>query len=288
MGLSETEIVMVSKRTDISVIIPTYRPADYLWQCLDSLCQQTLDKARYEVIIVLNGEIEPYKSRIEEFITNAQRATKTKTKTNFRLLTTERAGVSGARNMGIDAAEGEYIAFIDDDDWVSPTYLEQLLSVATPETVAISNTISVDEATMQESAYRISKSYEQAQGKKELQYTDVRQYFSGPCMKLFHRQLLGADRFDTTFTVGEDSNYMFLISRRLGRVALTDESAIYYRRVRSNSANFKKKNIWQRLAIACKQIVGYSRIYWRHPMQYRFGFYLTRVRGAVYSILVSF
>lgn len=270
----------------ISVIIPTYKPADYLWQCLDSLCQQTLDKAKYEVIIVLNGEIEPYKTKIEEYLTTT--TTTTATTTNIRLLTTETAGVSGARNMGIDAAEGEYIAFIDDDDWVSPTYLEQLLAVADQETVAISNTISVDEATMQESAYRISKSYEQAQGKKDLQYTDVRQYFSGPCMKLFHRNLLAADRFNTAFTVGEDSNYMFLISRRLGRVALTDKSAIYYRRVRSNSANFKKKNLWQRLAIACKQIIGYSKIYWKHPMQYRFGFYLTRVRGAIFSIMVSF
>lgn len=267
----------------ISVIIPTYKPADYLWQCMDSLCQQTLDKAKYEVIIVLNGDIEPYKTKIEEYIT-----TTTTTATNIRLLTTERAGVSGARNMGIDAAEGEYIAFIDDDDWVSPSYLEQLLAVADQETVAISNTTSVDEDTMQESAYRISKSYEQAQGKKELQYTDVRQYFSGPCMKLFHRNLLAADRFNTAFKVGEDSNYMFLISRRLGRVALTDKSAIYYRRVRSNSANFKKKNLWQRLAIACKQIIGYSKIYWKHPMQYRFGFYLTRVRGAIFSIMVSF
>lgn len=270
---------MSSNQCKISVIIPTYRPADYLWQCLDSLLRQTLAVSRFEIIVVLNGEQEPYRTQIEEYIT--------KTTTNIRLLTTETAGVSRARNMGIDAAQGEYIAFIDDDDWVSPTYLEQLLSVATPDTVAISNTISVDDATMQESPYRISECFQRYRGKGEIDYADLRQYFSGPCMKLFYRHLLGEDRFNTQFRVGEDSNYMFLISRRLGRVALTDESAVYYRRVRSNSANFKRKSLTRRIAIAWKQIVGYSKIYWKHPMQYRLGFYLTRLRGAVYSILVS-
>ena len=50
----------------ISVIIPTYTPKDYLWDCLKSLEQQNLSKEYFEVILVLNGEQEPYFSLITE------------------------------------------------------------------------------------------------------------------------------------------------------------------------------------------------------------------------------
>ena len=50
----------------ISVIIPTYNPEDYLWDCLGSLEQQNLSKEYFEVIVVLNGEQEPYFSLITE------------------------------------------------------------------------------------------------------------------------------------------------------------------------------------------------------------------------------
>ena len=51
---------------EISVIIPTFRPQDYLWECLDSLFSQTLPKDQYEVIVILNGEREPYHEMIQK------------------------------------------------------------------------------------------------------------------------------------------------------------------------------------------------------------------------------
>ena len=54
----------------ISVIIPTYKPKEYLWECLDSLYNQTLSKQDFEVLLVLNGCDEPYKSNIRKYINN--------------------------------------------------------------------------------------------------------------------------------------------------------------------------------------------------------------------------
>ena len=118
----------------ISVIIPTYKPKDYIWQCLDSLDAQTLDKRLWEVIIVLNGCSEPWETEIKQYIQSHPL-------TNVRLIQTDEGGVSNARNIGLDQAKGEYIAFLDDDDYVSPTYLEALAAIATPDTIAASNTI---------------------------------------------------------------------------------------------------------------------------------------------------
>lgn len=53
----------------ISVIIPSYKPKEYLWECLDSLCKQTMDKRQFEILLILNGCCEPFKSQIEKYIT---------------------------------------------------------------------------------------------------------------------------------------------------------------------------------------------------------------------------
>ena len=51
----------------ISVIIPTYKPQVYLWECLDTVYAQTFSKKEFEVILVLNGCNEPYNSQIQEY-----------------------------------------------------------------------------------------------------------------------------------------------------------------------------------------------------------------------------
>ena len=119
---------------EISVIIPTYKPQDYLWECLDSLDAQTFPKEKFEVILVLNGCDEPYKSQIERYIEEHKKAL------NIKLIHTLQGGVSNARNIALDHAEGKYICFIDDDDYVSPSYLQELYSKASDDTIVISNT----------------------------------------------------------------------------------------------------------------------------------------------------
>ena len=72
---------------DISVIVPTYKPQYYLWECLDSLKAQTFPRSDFEILLVLNGCCEPYKSKIEEYLLmNMMR--------NVRLIQTDQPGVS--------------------------------------------------------------------------------------------------------------------------------------------------------------------------------------------------
>ena len=103
----------------ISVIVPSYKPQSYTWECLDSLCNQTIDKSQYEVIVVLNGCNEPYNAVLKQYLDKHPEI-------NWNYIQTDTPGVSNARNIGIDIAKGEYITFLDDDDFVSPSYLECL------------------------------------------------------------------------------------------------------------------------------------------------------------------
>ena len=94
----------------ISVIIPTYKPQDYIWECLDSLIKQTFSCDDFEIILVLNGCNNPWQENIEKYVEKNMRGM------NVQFFISEMAGVSNARNLGLDNAKGEYVTFIDDDD----------------------------------------------------------------------------------------------------------------------------------------------------------------------------
>ena len=117
----------------ISVIIPTYKPGNYIIECLKSLANQTLSPNCFEIIIVLNGCREPYEEFVKKNILNVLQGI------NVTLLQIDEAGVSNARNKGLDKAEGEYICFIDDDDIVSSNYLAALLSKSDKGTLVVSD-----------------------------------------------------------------------------------------------------------------------------------------------------
>ncbi len=260
----------------ISVIIPTYRPQGYLWQCLDSLVAQTLDKECFEVILVLNGCKEPWYHDIQDYIAKHNH--------HIVLLHTDCSGVSNARNMALDVARGEYITFVDDDDYLSPSYLEELLSVASPTCVALSNSIAIGEslspiASVYEQSYRcLSK-----QG--NMPFQRARKFFSGPWMKLIHRDMIGSRRFDIQFKNGEDSLFMFLISDRFQTVSFASPKAIYYRRMRTGGAHMMSFS--QTWCNAMRLMCAYSSIYWTHTREYSFRFYTTRLLGAIHQIIDS-
>lgn len=92
----------------VSVIVPVYRvPLEYLRACLDSLMAQTMQEC--EFIIVSDGAPEAECSICDEYTSKDAR---------FKFFKQEHAGVSAARNFGIEQAQGEYIIFVDADDWI--------------------------------------------------------------------------------------------------------------------------------------------------------------------------
>lgn len=263
----------------ISVIIPTYKPQKYLWDCLDSLVKQTFQKADFEVILVLNGCTSPWKSEIENFITTKMQGL------NVSFIHTEQGGVSNARNLALDIANGEYITFIDDDDYISPSYLAELYRYATPNIVSLCYPLAFQDGSCETYPYRITKQYESFSHKSFVPFYKACKFFDGPVYKLIHRDIIGSRRFNPKFKNGEDSLFMFLISDRLGNVSFTDKSAIYYRRIRQGSAtttNRSRKRIIQNLLCLIKE---YSCIYYKEISKYSLSFYITRILGALRSMI---
>ena len=100
----------------ISVIIPVYNVENYLEECLNSVQNQTYNNI--EVILVNDGSTDKSKLICERYCKEDRR---------FHLLNQENQGQSVARNMGVAASAGEFIAFVDSDDIILPNYLETLM-----------------------------------------------------------------------------------------------------------------------------------------------------------------
>ena len=122
-----------------SVIIPLYNKAPYIRKALESVLAQTYTD--YEVIVVDDGSTDDSARIAEEYIrevkgerlkvkgaenSGAETTASRLSPLAFCLLKQPNAGVSAARNNGVAQASGEYIAFIDADDWWEPTYLERM------------------------------------------------------------------------------------------------------------------------------------------------------------------
>ncbi|MBQ9047853.1 MAG: glycosyltransferase [Solobacterium sp.] len=104
----------------VSVIVPMYNVHEYICECLDSLKAQTLDSL--EVLIVDDGCTDNSPELAEAYVReNPER---------FHLYHKPNGGLSDARNYGIERASGEYIAFLDSDDFVEPELYEKLLKTA--------------------------------------------------------------------------------------------------------------------------------------------------------------
>lgn len=101
----------------ISVIIPVYNCEKFIEKCLQSLVNQTLTDI--EIILVNDGSTDNSQKIIEKF-----------SDTRIKLINKKNGGQSSARNVGLDVANGEYIGFIDSDDWVDSDFFEKLYNTA--------------------------------------------------------------------------------------------------------------------------------------------------------------
>ncbi len=265
---------------DISVIIPTYSPQNYLWECLDSLNNQSFSKERFEVILVLNGDKNPFESEIKAYIGSHQ-------KLQINYIYTQNKGVSNARNIGLDTARGEYIAFIDDDDYISRNYLEELYKHARKDVIPVCRPLSFIDGTSEFETYNISKEYDRYHDKGRLPFYIPKRFFNGPVYKLIHKDVIGNRRFDERFKNGEDSLFMFLISDRMKYVEFADESATYFRRIRQNSATQSKKPFGYSFLNYSRLIVEHTKIYFSDYSNYYLGFYLNSIIGRIKSIILD-
>lgn len=107
----------------VSVIIPAYNCGDYLPECLDSIINQSYTV--HEIIIVNDGSTDNTESVIDKY--------SAKHPSLFKVIKQANGGAASARNAALPLAEGDFIAFLDGDDYIWPDYFETLIGTAIKE-----------------------------------------------------------------------------------------------------------------------------------------------------------
>ncbi|REC74213.1 glycosyltransferase family 2 protein [Chryseobacterium elymi] len=170
----------------VSIIVPVYNVENYLAKCLDSLISQTLQDI--EILVINDGSKDRSELVIEDY---ARRFPE-----KIKAFTKENGGLSDARNFGIERACGEYIGFVDSDDYVMKTMFEEMLQLAEKHQakMIICNIQKVDQdGKITQKLTQIPNMPEKIELEDHFSVFSDLSYFA--CNKLFKKELFGQKRF---------------------------------------------------------------------------------------------
>ena len=203
----------------ISIIVPVYNVEKYIRRCVDSLINQTY--RNLEIILVDDGSPDNSGAICDEYA---------KLDSRIKVIHKENGGVSSARNVGLDNASGEYIGFIDADDYIDLQMYEVLCNNMVNNGVQISMGIYALENGKGEFIphYRVSltevldKAQTIAEMLKQVKYT------CSLCDKLFSSKLIGDIRFDETISHNEDLLFVYQLMKNSEKAVYTSKPMYYY------------------------------------------------------------
>ena len=211
----------------ISVIVPVYNVEAYLERCVESILQQTY--ANFELILINDGSTDSSGVICDNLASQHE---------NVKVYHLENAGVSNARNMGIQLATGSWVTFIDSDDFVTQDYLATLASAVEGLNVGfvIAPLHHIKNGIVTDLPPHSGKTelWSTEETMKELLMTTRTSFF--PVAKLFKRDLLADEKFNTNYHLAEDALFLteFLLKTRCNSVFI--DKPIYYYDHREGSA----------------------------------------------------
>ncbi|TPN89144.1 glycosyltransferase family 2 protein [Aquimarina algicola] len=227
----------------ISVIVPIYNSEKYLSRCIKSICDQTYNNI--EIILVNDGSKDTSLSICKEYKANNDR---------IKVIDIPNGGVSNARNTGLAVAKGEYIQFIDSDDYVAANYIERLLSVLEKQNaqLAVCSIESFDSNGNMFDKWSVDhKEFDIENPNRDLFLELIQKFLLfGPVNKLYFRNIIEEHdiKFDTSLSYGEDLLFNFEYLKHVKKLALTNEVSYHY--IHENTESLSKKNYENKTELA--------------------------------------
>ena len=230
----------------VSVIVPVYNVEVYLPECVESILNQSM--RNLELILIDDGSPDSCGRICDEYSAKDSRV---------RVIHQENHGVSFARNAGLSIASGDYIGFVDPDDYVAPDMLETMLRVAEENDCDIAicgftncreNGELIDQSAVPEGVY----------SREDLIlsiYGMPNRFHGSMCNKLFSCEILAGLAFDETVAIGEDWLLLYECYLKTEKAVAVD-GCFYTVRSRNNSATRKPK-----ASLYIKKLKTYLRLY---------------------------
>ena len=213
----------------ISIIIPVYNKIRYLATILQQVKEQSFTD--FECLLVDDGSKDGSGEVCDVFAAQDKR---------FKVFHIPNGGVSHARNVGLDAAQGEYITFIDADDGIQPNYLENLIYCAeeSKADLVISGYRKVDaEGSVLQTIIPETKGTQSAaQWLCDFAQVQLKNGLFGCCVaKVFRRSLLNGIRFDESLKLAEDFDFYLNLYEIVDTICFDDHAGYLYLQDAENS-----------------------------------------------------
>lgn len=208
----------------ISVIIPVYNAFGFIDNCIKSILNQ--EEKNFEILLIDDGSTDGSGEKCDNWSTKDAR---------IRVFHKKNGGVSSARNTGLDNACGEWVAFIDADDEVSPQYLsipEELLGC---DVILKSFIERTNESDLE---FRVSRA--EYHGTKSIVRWFIRGRNNALWDKVIRRDIIGDIRFDSTVSIGEDLLFFASVLPKISWIATCEYGNYIY--IRRYSSAMSKSN----------------------------------------------
>src|SRR6266540_1135366 len=204
----------------ISIIIPVYNVEQYIEKCLQSCINQDLPHQDYEIIVINDGSTDGSLEVVNRVTTDYS---------NFIIINKPNEGASSARNKGLDIASGNYVWFIDADDWIETNCLQSLIFIMEQEQLD----------ALQIGYHKVinSKTYPFEQKFRKTtpvmspkEYVNPDLFVGGTCGTIFKREIatINSIRFDEQMRIAEDQLFFLCLFKFAKRVKRVNRLVYYY------------------------------------------------------------
>lgn len=204
----------------ITVIVPVYKTEAYLARCVDSILNQTY--TNLEVILIDDGSPDRAGEICDRYAQKDPRV---------RVIHQANQGVSTARNVGLDAARGEYVSFIDSDDWIDPcTYQEVITDMMNHQVDCVFfgiNLLDAEDNVIEVWSPKQNGVVDNISAIRQMYgMVEIPSYGCGGCNKVFRKNVLAPNRFVKNLSAGEDALFFTEVVLSCNRIFL-DRNTYY-------------------------------------------------------------
>lgn len=206
----------------VSIIIPCYNAQNYLEECLDSIIDQSFKN--FEVIAINDGSSDKTLEILKKYSIKDERV---------KFFDQDNSGVSYTRNRGINLASGNYIMFVDADDYIGETYVMDLVNFMLKDNYDLITT----GLTLCDEDGNILKRVQYSNKSQELYFSSIfetvvnKLYFSYCSKTLYKRKFILDSNvlFNTKLKIGEDFLFFFSLLEKSSRIAFFPSADYFYR-----------------------------------------------------------
>lgn len=218
--------------TLLTIIVPVYNTANYLPRCLDCLSSQTYQDI--EIIAVNDGSPDNSSTILHDYARKDKR---------IKVLEKKNGGVSSARNLGISKATGDFVTFLDSDDWVDKDYYNELMNYISPHVQLICGSFQINEngvihkTTMTRTSLSIADSI-------SVLYNTYYGMLYNVWGKIFRRDIIINNNIVFKHVIREDGIFLLDYMKYIDKASIISNSSyLHYNTDNANSITHKTQGI---------------------------------------------